>query len=278
MSDGPVVPRKFCMQKLSPAHALLIFVNYSPVNKRHVCRSPAGLPWQMRMPSWMAPKLLSQFQTIPRKQAWFACIFKIVNISWGQRSVDAITGLHRPPKKHSPRSEFTPELHRWISKLTACHLQILHQIIDHRGEKEKKVSKKWKKKVKLVRVSHWSASVENAIECEIACDCVKLANVVLGLRKETFAKTHTAAHKLTSAQRKVTIGLASATSQLDRNAWQRVATYKSGSKQTWRCIFFVWNHIEKAQTDRTPAQLPLCWAATARISCLFSGFRFRAVF
>ena len=53
------------------------------------------------------------------------------------------------------------------------------------------------------------------------------------------------------------IGLASATSQLDRNAWQRVATYKSGSKQTWRRIFFVWNHIEKAQTDRTPAQLPL---------------------
>ena len=79
--------------------------------------------------------------------------------------------------------------------------------------------------------------------------------------------------------------LASATSQLDRNAWQRVATYKSGSKQIWCRIFFVWIrgrwkkklhqqpqkkflwllvqfffstpplwiHIEKAQTDRTPA-------------------------
>ena len=70
------------------------------------------------------------------------------------------------------------------------------------------------------------------------------------------------------------IGLASATSQLDRNAWQRVATYNSGSKQTWRRIFFVWNHIEKAQTDRTPAQLPLCWAATARF-ILSSFFRFR---
>ena len=54
------------------------------------------------------------------------------------------------------------------------------------------------------------------------------------------------------------IRLASATSQLDRNAWQRVATFKSDSKQTWRRIFFVWNHIEKAQVDRTPAQLPLC--------------------
>ena len=67
------------------------------------------------------------------------------------------------------------------------------------------------------------------------------------------------------------IGLASATSQLDRNAWQCVATYKSGSKQTWRRIFFVWNHIEQARTDRTPAQLPLCWAATARFSCLVSS-------
>ena len=33
------------------------------------------------------------------------------------------------------------------------------------------------KKVKLVlvRISHWSDSDENAIECEIACDCVKRA-------------------------------------------------------------------------------------------------------
>ena len=78
---------------------------------------------------------------------------------------------------------------------------------------------------------------------------------------------------------KSTIGLASATSQLDRNAWQRVATYKSGSKQTWRRIFFVWNHIEKAQMDRTPAQLPLCWAATARFFLSsFFRFRFRATF
>ena len=38
--------------------------------------------------------------------------------------------------------------------------------------------------------------------CEIACDCVKLANVVLhaGLCKEIFARKHTATHKPTSAQ------------------------------------------------------------------------------
>ena len=63
--------------------------------------------------------------------ATIASISKKVNIcrSWGQRSVDAITGLHRPLKKHSLRSEFTQELHRWISKLTARHLPIFHQEI-----------------------------------------------------------------------------------------------------------------------------------------------------
>ena len=39
------------------------------------------------------------------------------------------------------------------------------------------------------------------------------------------------------------IGLASATSQLDRNAWQRVAPYKSGSKQTWRRIFCSYSQV-----------------------------------
>ena len=36
------------------------------------------------------------------------------------------------------------------------------------------------KEVKLVRISHWSDSDENAIDCEIACDCVKRANMVYG--------------------------------------------------------------------------------------------------
>ena len=39
-------------------------------------------------------------------------------------------------------------------------------------------------------------------DCEVACDCVKRANVVLhvGLCKEIFARKHTATHKPTSAQ------------------------------------------------------------------------------
>ena len=32
---------------------------------------------------------------------------------------------------------------------------------------------------------------KNAIDCEIACDCVKLANLVAGPRKENFARIHT---------------------------------------------------------------------------------------
>ena len=62
--------------------------------------------------------------------------------------------------------------------------------------------------------------------------------------------------------------VASATSQLDRNTWQRVATYKSGSKQTWRRIFFVWNHIEKGHGSNTsPASTLL-----SSYSQVFLGF------
>ena len=80
------------------------------------------------------------------------------------------------------------------------------------------------------------------------------------MNANTALDGHTTVIKMAERGGVPLIGLASATSQLDQNAWQRVATYKSGSEQTWRRIFFVWNHIEKVQTGRTyaPAQLPLC--------------------
>ena len=124
------------------------------------------------------------FQT-PRKH------FQI-NISWGQRSVDAITGLHRPQKKHSPRSEFTPELRRWISKLTTSHLQILHQEIfgrfytkflksfDHLGKPKKKWLKnsfeKWKKEPELPRRSV-SKFDQDVFDYALEDAFVKVANV-----------------------------------------------------------------------------------------------------
>ena len=48
-------------------------------------------------------------------------------------------------------------------------------------------------------ISHWSESDENALVCEIARDCVKRANVVVGLRKEIFAKARADTHKPTCA-------------------------------------------------------------------------------
>ena len=120
-------------------------------------------------------------------------------------------------KEAFPRSEFTLALNldtldacrspnavrvhagtKWISKLTACHLQILHRTrrsFDHHGEGNgnfvKKSFEKWKK---------WSLFISlidlkvMKMRCDIACDCVKRANVVLGLpycyfylRVQTFA-------------------------------------------------------------------------------------------
>ena len=63
----------------------------------------------------------------------------------------------------------------------------------------KKEFRKMKKKVvSLLDLKEMKARND----CEIACDCVKRANVVLHvrLRKEIFARKHTATHKPTSAQ------------------------------------------------------------------------------
>ena len=61
----------------------------------------------------------------------------------------------------------------------------------------KKSFEKWKKVVSLIDLKE----MKTRNDCEIACDCVKLANVVLhvGLCKEIFARKHTATHKPTSA-------------------------------------------------------------------------------
>ena len=74
---------------------------------------------------------------------------------------------------------------------------------DHHGKGNgnfvsKRVSKNEKKVVSLIDVKE----MKTQNDCEIACDCVKRANVVLyvDLCKEIFAKKHTATHKPTSAQ------------------------------------------------------------------------------
>ena len=85
------------------------------------------------------------------------------------------------------QSAFMPELHRWISKLTARHLH--HQEIfwspweKKRYFVQKMSFEKWKKVVSLIDLK----VMKTRNDCEIACDCVKRANVVLhvGLCKES---------------------------------------------------------------------------------------------
>ena len=71
-----------------------------------------------------------------------------------------------------------------------------------KNNKEFRKNEKETKIVKLVGISHWSDNDENAIDFEIACDRVKRANVVVGLRKEVFARTQlpTSRHLLSAFQ------------------------------------------------------------------------------
>ena len=104
------------------------------------------------------------------------------------------------------QSAFLPELHRWISKLTARHLHACPPgdlLITMVKETviffiKKSFEKIMKKVVSLLDVKE----MKTRNDCEIACDSIKRANVVLhvGLCEEIFARKHTATHKPTSAQ------------------------------------------------------------------------------
>ena len=140
------------------SHARTNFRTFNGLRTRSlVAWSPAGLLWKTK-----APKLLSDWTS--------ASISEKVNISWGQRSIDAINPASpasasiyiywwvdrstclasriSTQKESFPGSEFKPasiwtcwmlidrqmqsafmpELHRWISKLTARHLH--HHALD----------------------------------------------------------------------------------------------------------------------------------------------------
>ena len=107
-------------------------------------------------------------------------------------------------RSQNMQSAFLPELHRWISKLTARHLHacppgdLLITMVKETVILYKKEFRKMKKVVSLLDLKE----MKTQNDCEIACDCVKRANVVLhvGLREEIFARKHTAIHKPTSAQ------------------------------------------------------------------------------
>ena len=76
------------------------------------------------------------------------------------------------------QSAFLPEVHRWISKLTARYLQLacppgdlLISMVKETVILYKKELRKMKKIVSLIDLKE----MKTRNDCEIACDCVKLA-------------------------------------------------------------------------------------------------------
>ena len=128
---------------------------------------------------------------------------------WIISGVRVQAGLHLDmldaDRSPNMQSAFLPELHRWISKLIARHLHacppgdlLITMVKETVILYKKRVLKNEKKVVSLLDLKEMKARND----CEIACDCVKRANVVLHVRlcKEIFARKHTATHKPTSAQ------------------------------------------------------------------------------
>ena len=88
-------------------------------NERHVCMKHHRPP--MRNAHAILDSTKTAFRQVHASEQPFACIFK------KGTSLGVGGQLMRSPactnqKKHSPRSEFMPVLHRWILKLTASHL------------------------------------------------------------------------------------------------------------------------------------------------------------
>ena len=97
-------------------------------------------------------------------------------------------------------------------------------------------------------------------DCEIACDCVKRANVVLhvGLCEEIFARKHTATHKPTSSQPLSAPLQLPAWHTSNNRLWSPLAYGLGGnypyfwasSKASFCCLFvwfFVWSQTELLQ-------------------------------
>ena len=106
------------------------------------------------------------------------------------RSPNAVSAVHAG----TSQVDFEVELPATCSLST-------RRSFDHHGKGNdnfvKKEFRKMKKVVSLIDLKE----MKTRNDCEIACDCVERANVVLyvGLCKEIFARKHTATHKPTFA-------------------------------------------------------------------------------
>ena len=136
------------------------------------------------------------------------------------------------------QSAFLPELHRWISKLTARHLHacppgdLLITMVKETVILYKREFRKMKKVVSLIDLKE----MKTRNDCEIACDCVKLANVLLhvGLCKEIFARKHTATHKPTSAHSAHMTTMTHTHTHTPNNClWRPLAYGLGGNNRLW---------------------------------------------
>ena len=113
-------------------------------------------------------------------------------------------GTYWMPIYRQMLSDFMLELQRWFRSWPPATCKFsTRRSFDHHGKGngdfvQKESFEKWKKVVSLTDLK----VMKTRNDCEIACDCVKRANVVLhvGLCKEIFARKHTATHKPTSSQ------------------------------------------------------------------------------
>ena len=144
------------------------------------------------------------FRQVHASEQLFACIFNRVNISWVRGQLMRSPACTDPKRSilrgQNSRRNYTGGFWSWPP---ATDRRSTRRSVDHhrKGNGKKSFDSKNLKKVKLVRISHWSENDKNAIDYEIARDCVKRANMVLSLHNFFFARTHTAIHNPASAQR-----------------------------------------------------------------------------
>ena len=105
----------------------------------------------------------------------FACIFK-KKTSLGVKGQMMQSPACTDPKRsllrgQSLRRNYTGGFGSWPPAI--CRFST-RRSFDHHGKGNGKEEFR-KKKLKLVRISHWADSAESANDCEIACDCVKRA-------------------------------------------------------------------------------------------------------
>ena len=142
--------------------------------------SPASLPWQTHTAQAGTETAFRQVHANGRP---LACISKKSTSRLGVRGQLMRSPAWTDPKRSILRGQSSRQNYRgefWSWPPSTWRFSTGRSLITMVKETVKENFEK-AKKLKPVRMSHWSDCDENAIECEIACYRVKRANVVMGL-------------------------------------------------------------------------------------------------